>query len=94
MGEALHHFGQRIQDAPEDSWAWHGRGDALQLMGEHAAALDAYQRAVEISENVGLHHGGVANALESLNRKSEAETHWKRALELDPGLTWMRQNRL
>ena len=32
-GEALHHFGIAIEHAPDAPWAWHGRGDALQLSG-------------------------------------------------------------
>ena len=33
LGEALHHFGQRIQQVSSDNWAWHGRGDALAING-------------------------------------------------------------
>ena len=94
LGEALHHFGRQLQEVPEDAWAWHGRGDALQLMGQPAPALAAYEHAIHLAPGVGLHHGGRANALRSLARGEEAEAAWSRALELDPSLTWMRKDRL
>jgi tetratricopeptide (TPR) repeat protein len=94
LGEALHHFGQRIGEAPEDSWAWHGRGDSLQLMGESQGALEAYDRAIELAAEIGLHHGGRANALEGLGRMTEADASWQESLRLDPSLTWMRKDRL
>jgi tetratricopeptide (TPR) repeat protein len=94
LGEALHHFGQRIGESPTDGWAWHGRGDSLQLMGEHQGALEAYDRAIELSPQTGLHHGGRANALGGLAREVEAEEAWTEALRLDPGLSWMRSDRL
>ena len=90
LGEALHHFGQRIQQAPQDNWAWHGRGDALQLMGEHQGAQEAYAQAIQLAPKEGLHHGGLANALSSLGQTQEAEQSWHRALALDPSLTWLR----
>ena len=90
-GEALHHFGVAIEHAPDAAWAWHGRGDALQLSGQYAAALHAYERAISIDESCGLHHAGKANALASLERNQESDEAWNIALEHDPSLTWMRQ---
>ena len=91
LGEALHHFGQAIALHPEARWAWHGRGDALQLSGEHAQASAAYGRAVSLDPECGLHHAGQANALEAIGESAAAETAWSEALRLDPTLTWMRQ---
>jgi len=90
-GEALHHFGVAIDHAPNAAWAWHGRGDALQLSGQHAAALAAYKKAASIDDSCGLHHAGQANALSSLNRIDEAKEAWNLALERDQSLTWMRE---
>lgn len=90
-GEALHHFGEALQGAPEAPWAWHGRGDALQLSGQHDAALDAYDQAIRFNATCGLHHAGRANSLRALGRIEEAEKAWATALQLDPSLTWMRE---
>lgn len=88
--DALFHFSERAREAPQDPWGWHGRGDALQLLGEPAGALEAYDRAAALSPGEGLHHGGRANALEALGREAEAQAAWQRALGLDPTLGWMR----
>lgn len=90
FAEALHHFGQLVDADPKNPWAWHGRGDALLLLGDAAGALEAYERSALLAPRVGLHRGGVANALASLGREDEARTAWAAALALDPSLTWMR----
>ena len=91
LAEALHLFGEILAVDERAAWAWHGRGDALQLMGAWQDALAAYERATELQPRVGLHHGGRANALKSLGRVEEAEAAWTEALRLDPGLEWMRR---
>ena len=92
FGEALHHFGQAIAQHPEAHWAWHGRGDALQLSGEPSQAKIAYTKAISINSECGLHHAGLANALAALNDNDAAENAWSEALRIDPTLTWMRQD--
>ncbi len=87
-GEALHAFGTLLADDPDHAWAWHGRGDALQLLGDPAAALEAYSRAAHLQPRTGLHHGGRANALRALGEDDTGA--WAMALHLDPDLTWMR----
>ncbi len=89
-GEALHHFGVAIEHSPDAPWAWHGRGDALQLSGQHDAALKAYEHACKLDKQCGLHLAGKANVLRSIGRIEESEQAWERALILDPSLTWMR----
>ena len=91
FGEALHHFGKALDHAPESPWAWHGRGDSLQLSGQHNAALAAYQQAITFDPSRGLHHAGKANALTALGQIDEAELAWEDAIKRDPSLTWMRQ---
>ena len=89
--EALFHFRERLTETDEaDAWAWHGRGDALQLLEQPEDALAAYDRAVALQPGQGLHHMGRANALESLERVAEADSATRQALSLDPSLTWMR----
>jgi len=89
--EALHCFAEAIRLAPEAPWAWHGRGDALQLSGEYDAALRAYEKACSLAADTGLHHAGRANALRAMGRDEDAETAWTVALEHDPSLEWMQQ---
>ena len=40
--EALFHFSQALQENPHSAWAWHGKGDALQLLGDYKEALKSY----------------------------------------------------
>jgi Flp pilus assembly protein TadD len=89
--EALHCFSEAIRLAPEAPWAWHGRGDALQLVGQYDGALKAYERACELAPNTGLHHAGRANSLNSIGRIKEADKAWESALKLDSELLWMRE---
>lgn len=91
FGEALHHFGEALNHAPESPWAWHGRGDALQLSGQHSAALAAYLQAIKFDDSCGLHHAGKANALTALGQIDKAELAWQAALERDSSLVWMQQ---
>lgn len=90
LGEALHLFGQLTAADPSLAWAWHGRGDALHLLGQHADALDAYSKAAALAPRQGLHQGGRANALRALDQLRDADQAWQEALRLDPSLTWMR----
>ena len=92
FGEALHHFGQAIQVHPQARWAWHGRGDALQLSGDHAQARAAYERAISLDPSCGLHHAGRANALEATGKSTDAQAAWADALRLDPSLSWMKKS--
>ena len=87
--EALHCFAEAVRLAPDAPWAWHGRGDALQLSGDPKGALRAYERACDLDPEIGLHHGGRANALAALGQTTEAQDAWNTALELDPNLDWM-----
>lgn len=88
--EALHHFSQATALAPDSAWAWHGRGDALQLLGRPDFALTAYDRAAALAPENGLHHAGRSNALTALGRPDEADQAWAQAIARDPALTWVR----
>lgn len=91
--EALHLFGELLDHDPANAWAWHGRGDALLLLGQAEDALTAYTRAAALAPGEGLHAGGRANALGALGRAELAAAEWRRAIALDPALTWMRDGR-
>jgi tetratricopeptide (TPR) repeat protein len=87
--EALHCFSALITEQPTNAWGWHGRGDALQLMGEPSSALEAYDQAIKFQPNCALHYGGRANALKALQRYSDSKLAKQQALELDESLTWL-----
>lgn len=88
--EALHLYGELLAHDEGNAWAWHGRGDALLLLGQAEDALAAYARAAALSPGEALHLGGQANALSARGQAEAAARLWQRALALDPGLTWMR----
>lgn len=90
-GDALHHFGLAVEADDQNPWAWHGRGDALQLLERSDAALAAYDRAAALAPERAIHHAGRANALDTLQRTHESRAAWDRALALDPAITWMRE---
>ncbi len=90
-GEALVQFARAADMAPRDPWPWHGRGDVLQLSGDFAGALDAYDQALQRLPELPVSLLGRGNALEGLERLDEAQAAWRRALELDPELTWAAQ---
>ncbi len=91
FGEALALFAQAAARDPGDPWPLHGRGDAFQLSGRFADALDAYRAALELAPELALSWCGVGNALEGLRRVGEAREAWSQALALDPGLRWARE---
>ena len=90
FAEALIQFEIATKKNPQNNWAWHGKGDAFQFLGDYSCAQQAYEQAIRLSENIGLHYGGLANALRAQNQLQKAAEMWKKALDLDPSLVWMR----
>lgn len=88
--EALAQFSKAITINPHNPWAWHGRGDSLQLLGEYQGALEAYEKAISLASHEGIHHAGKANALHGLGRVAEGKRSWENALQRDPSLHWMK----
>jgi len=91
FGEALVQFAAAARAAPRDPWPWHGRGDALQLSGDPAGALAAYDQALARVGELAVSHLGRGNALEGLGRIDEARAAWSAALTHDPGLHWAQE---
>lgn len=69
---------------PEDAVAWRRLAGALIGVGDHAAAVDAAGRAIEVSpEDVAAHrHRALAHSLLARHRESYSDA--KRAVELAP----------
>ena len=83
---ALSTFRSALELQASNPCVWHGIGDAHQLNGDYKDALEAYDRAITIQPQQGLHHGGRANALRALQRRAESLAAEGIALELDPTL--------
>ena len=69
FSDALYHFGVVIEADSRSAWGWHGRGDALQLMGAHEDARDAYLRAAALQPGEPLHQEGAERARRALREK-------------------------
>ena len=90
--QALTIFEQCIERNDKNEWAWHGKGDAHQFLGQYKNAEIAYTRATKLAPNHALHWGGLANALFGLGRTTEATKIWEKTQKIDPTLGWMRPN--
>ena len=87
--QALEHFEASILQNDDNAWAWHGKGDAHQWLGDYKEARNAYEQASALSPTEGLHWGGRANAVYGLKEYRLAEDLRKRTLSLNPSLHWM-----
>jgi tetratricopeptide (TPR) repeat protein len=90
--QALALFTILIEKNPQNEWAWHGRGDAFQLLEAYEQAENAYRKATERNPNESLHWGGLANALFGQKKEIEAQKIWIKAQRIDPSIAWMRPN--
>ncbi len=71
--------------SPGNGRAWMNYGTALMARGEYAKARDCYVRAATFTPNywtLEINRGIVEG---SLGNKKDAEAHFRRAIELDPG---------
>ena len=59
-------------------------GDALSLRGEHAAAREAFARAIRLTPDGAVAHRGMGLVLLALGNAEEAVRHLSRAAELEP----------
>lgn len=87
--QALLNFEASILQNDDNAWAWHGKGDAHQWLGDYKESLHAYEQASARSPTEGLHWGGRANALYGLKEYTIAQDLRKRTLTLNPTLQWM-----
>ena len=90
--QALAYFEASILQNDDNAWAWHGKGDAHQWLGDYKESLNAYEQASARSPAEGLHWGGRANALYGLKEYTVAHDLRQRTLILNPTLQWMFSN--
>ena len=88
---ALHHFNKALAKNAQNRWAWHGKGDACQLLGDYKDAYIAYQAASQLDPQCALHFGGLSNALKGMGLIERSEVMKQHALKLDSSLQWMFQ---
>ncbi len=69
---------------PPDAAAMHAFGIACHRQGDSAAAVEWFQRAVDVRPNVAVYLFHLAEALRALERYEDAVTAYQRALALDP----------
>jgi tetratricopeptide (TPR) repeat protein len=69
---------------PENSDMWTALAEAQAGAGDDAASLAAYDRALNLTDDLWSAHFGRGSALARLGRGDEAVAAWKRALVLDP----------
>ncbi len=68
-------------------------GTILARAGEHEAALDQYDRALQLDPVDGWLHNNLANSLLALGRSDRALVHYRKAVESDPRDARIRFNR-
>ena len=89
---ALAYFEASILQNDDNAWAWHGKGDAHQWLGDYKESLYAYEQASVRSPTEGLHWGGCANAQYGLKEYTTAYDLRNKTLTLNPALQWMFNN--
>ena len=87
--EALFYFSQAISENPHSGWAWHGKGDAFQLLGDYKEALGCYTQAIKLHPKRQIHQAGKANALRGLGFEDEYKRLRSEILSFEPSLQWM-----
>src|SRR3972149_7322861 len=70
-----------------------GRAEALSAAGEHAAALDEREAAMQVAPTNAAVHTARGWALENLGpeRLMDARVAYEEALRLDPGALWAKE---
>ncbi len=69
---------------PRSPEVWNNLGGVAAAAGDHAGALDAYNKALALNANLPWVLANAAQAEVNLNRPAEAEKLFRRALEIDP----------
>jgi thioredoxin-like negative regulator of GroEL len=93
-GTALLRLGQFVDAAqalreavtqnPDDETGWRLLGGALASQGDHASAVTAFERAVELAPTSPRNHYNLAVALQATGRTGEARGHLEQAVALEP----------
>ena len=80
--DAQRAYARAIELAPASAIAWHGYGNALRALDQHAAAIDAYRRSTELAPDRASAWFGLGICLRLLGRIEEALASMRRAQAL------------
>jgi tetratricopeptide (TPR) repeat protein len=75
---------QILQAQPDHADAWHLLGLTAHQAGEHALAVDHFQRAITCRGTEAAFHCNLGGAYSALGRTAQAVASYRRALELKP----------
>lgn len=75
---------QSVAIEPDRPEGWFNLGRTFFGLDRHAEAIGTFQRALELRENHAASHDFLARSLTVLGRGEEAESHRRRALEIEP----------
>jgi tetratricopeptide (TPR) repeat protein len=86
LDEAARHYESVIAAAPDHAAALHNLGVLRAQSGDPAAALDLFERALDIDPDYAHAYLNLAGAQRALGRLAEAAASYSRALSLNPAL--------
>jgi ribosomal protein S12 methylthiotransferase accessory factor len=76
-----------------------GRTDAFNLLGychyrlkEHEQAIECFREVLKLNPSSGIDYANIASNYREMGKIREAVSHYKLALELDPGIDFAREN--
>src|SRR5215469_10127602 len=84
LNEAEGRYRQILAVDPNHTDSLHLLGAIAYQRGQHETAIDLIGKAIAHNNGVADFHCNFANALAALGRLGEAETHFRRAISLDP----------
>ena len=90
--EALAHFRQALERAPNDATTWQNLANAHVQLRELPEAIAGYRRAVALSPRRAIARSGLGVALFENGERDEALAHYAEALRLDPNFASAHQN--
>ena len=86
VAEAIAAYRALLADDPGNAGIWHNMGVALAETDDCRAALDAFDRALQLRPDYLHAHANRGGALQSLGRHADAAAAYGEALKLDPAL--------
>lgn len=90
--EALRHYEAALAIRPDSVEAWHGLGQALEVLGNDAAALEHFRTAAARFPRDGHVHFHLAQALHETGQDVDAIAVYRRSIELEPGYAMAHNN--
>ncbi len=82
--DAVDAFGKAMELDPKNVYAYHGRGDAYSILGNHQQAIADFTRAIELDPKDVSGYTSRADAYQELGDYEQAAANYSKAIELDP----------